>query len=165
MPRIALLGLALALMVTGALLAWPQLRGRWLLLRSEARILDVFPTALDDGTVRLAIAYEYLVPQAPGGHEKIMQLGWRIGDAFFRPMADPVVERERVDEVTRRLLDADHQGAHMRTVYFTTNDPTGDAFILDETAEVPSKRLQVGAVLVGIGLLVGWQGLRRGVHR
>jgi hypothetical protein len=162
--RLVLLLMALALVLTGSLLAWPQLRGRWLLERSQARILDVFPTPLDDGTVRLSIAYEYVVPEAPGGHSSTSQIGWQIGDAFFRPMPDPVVARDRVDEVTRRLLDSDHEGVRMRPVYFLPNDPEGGAFILDETAEVPSKRLQIGAVLVGIGLLIGFQGLRRGTH-
>ena len=90
--RLLLLLLGLALVITGSLLAWPQLRRRWLLVRSEARILDVFPTPLDDGTVRLAIAYEYVVPEAPGGHARNIQIGWQIGDAFFRPMPDPVVK-------------------------------------------------------------------------
>lgn len=91
-----------------------------------------------------------------------MSLGWQIGDAFFRPMEDPIVEAARADQIIRNLLDADASARRQRVVFFVANDPVGTAFILDETAAAPTNRLQLGAVLIGIGLLGGLYAWRRG---
>ncbi len=162
MPRMAVLIVVLVVMATGALLAWPQVRGYWLYQQAQARILDVLPTTLPDGRVQLAIAYEFDLPRVAGKRERQVALGWQVGDAFFRPMPDPVVEAARADQVVRDLLDADSQRRRSRTVFFVANDPAGTAFILDETAAAPTHRLQLGAVLIGIGLLGGLYAWRRG---
>lgn len=161
MPRLLVVAGIVALVVTGALLAWPQARGWWLYQRSTARILDVLTEPAPGGLVRLAVLYEYELPRVQGAGERTWQLSWRLGDAFFRPMPDPLVESGRVDQVVRSLLDAERPDRRLRTVFFTANDPVGSAFILDETAAAPSNRLQIGVVLVGIGLIAGLYAWRR----
>jgi len=162
MPRLMVIALVLAIVVTGALFAWPQVRGYWLYQRTTARILDVLPQTLDDGRVRLSVAYEYELPRDPKYPGRQVSLGWQVGDSFFRPMEDPVVDAARADQVIRKLLDADALSRQLRTVFFVANDPVGTAFILDETAAAPTNRLQLGAVLIGIGLLGGIYAWRRG---
>lgn len=164
MPRLAIILAVLAIVVTGALFAWPQVRGYWLYQRTTARILDVLPETLADGRVRLSVAYEFELPRDPKQPGRYISLGWQIGDSFFRPMEDPIVEATRSDLIIRKLLDADASGRLFRTVFFTANDPVGTAFILDETAAVPTNRLQLGAVLIGIGLLGGLYAWRRGAE-
>ena len=162
MPRLVIIALVLAIVVTGALFAWPQVRGYWLYQRTTARILDVLPETLADGRVRLSVAYEYDLPRDPNQKARQVSLGWQIGDSFFRPMEDPIVEAARADLVIRKLLDADASTRQQRVVFFVANDPVGTAFILDETAATPTNRLQLGAVLIGIGLLGGLYAWRRG---
>ena len=162
MPRLVVLVLVLILMLTGMLLAWPQVRGWWLYQRAPARIIDVLPAALADGSVRLSILYEYELQRQPGQRERHFQMGWQVGDAYFRPMPDPVVEAGRVDQLVRGLLDADKPDRLWRTVFFAANDPVGTAFILDETAAVPANRLQIGVVLISIALVFGIYRWRRG---
>jgi len=164
MPRLVVLAVVLAIVITGALFAWPQVRGYWLYQRTTARILDVLPETLPDGRVRLAIAYEYELPRKADAAVREVSLGWQIGDAFFRPMPDPVIEEARVDQVIRQLLDADSAARQSRIVFFAANDPVGTAFILDETAPTPTNRLQLGAVLIGLGVLGGIYALRRGAN-
>jgi hypothetical protein len=161
MPRLVVSVLVVVLVITGALLAWPQVRGWWLYQRAPARIIDVLPTHLDGGLVRLSILYEYELPRPIGQRERHFQMGWQVGDAYFRPMPDPVVEAGRVDQAVRGLLDADQPDRRWRTVFFAANDPVGTAFILDETAAVPANRLQIGVVLIGIALLFGIYRWRR----
>lgn len=164
MPRPVLLALVLAIIVTGALLAWPQVRGYWLYQRVPARIIDVLPETLADGRVRLSIIYEFDLPRTANSHERRTSLGWQIGDQFFRHMDDPVVDAARADQVIRGLLDADASQRHLRTAFLVANHPAETAFILDETAAAPARRLQLGAVLVGIGLLGGFYVWRRGAY-
>ena len=163
MPRLVVFVLVLILVITGALLAWPQMRGWWLYQRAPARIIEVLPTVQADGSVRLSILYEFELPRPPGQRERHFQMGWQVGDAYFRPMPDPVVEAGRVDQTVRGLLDADLPDRRWRTVFFAANDPVGTAFILDETAAVPANRLQIGVVLIGIALVFGLYRWRRGV--
>jgi hypothetical protein len=155
-PRLLVITAVCALLVTGSLLAWPQLRGWIFLQRTPGRILDVVTTPLGDGKVALAIGYEYLLPRRPGVHAREFQIGWQIGDPFFHPIPDPVVEAGRSEAVVRALLDADQPEPRMRTVFFASNDPVGTAFILDETAQDATHRVQIGAILVGIGILLGF---------
>lgn len=162
MPRLIVALVTVALVITGGLLAWPQVRGWWLYQRTTARILDVLPTTRSDGNIDLAIVYEYELPTPVKPGERSWVLGWRIGDAYFRTIPDPVVEPERIEQVTRELLDADEPNRHLRQVFFSANDPEGTAFILDETAAVPANRLQIGTVLMAIGLLAGFYAWRRG---
>ena len=162
MPRLMIVVLMLIIIITGALFAWPQVRGYWLFQRTTARILDVIPETQPDGRVRLSIAYEYDLPRDPKQPQRVQSLGWQIGDSYFRHMEDPLIDAARVDQITRLLLDADAPNRQLRTVFFVANDPVGTAFILDETAAVPAKRLQLGSVLIGIGILGGFYAWRRG---
>ena len=162
MPRVAIIALVLITIITGGLFAWPQVRGYWQFERTTARILDVIPETLADGRVRLSIAYEYDLPRDPQKSQRQTSLGWQIGDAYFRPMEDPLIESARLDPLTRLLLDADAPARRLRTVFFKANDPVGTAFILDESAAAPANRLQFGSVLIGIGLLGGFYAWRRG---
>ena len=161
MPRLVVSVLVLTLAITGGLLAWPQVRGWWLYQRAPARIIDVLPTVLADRSVRLSILYEFELPRLPGQRERHFQMGWQVGDPYFRPMPDPVVEAGRVDQAVRVLLDSDLPDRRWRTVFFAANDPVGTAFILDETAAVPANRLQIGVVLIGIALVFGLYRWRR----
>ena len=161
MPRLLVIAAVCALLVTGGLLAWPQLRGWIFLQRTPARILDVVTTPVGEGKVAIAVAYEYLLPRRPGVRAREFQIGWQIGDPFFRPIPDPVIEAGRSEAVVRSLLDADQPEPRMRTVFFAANDPVGTAFILDETALVATHRVQIGAILVGIGILLGFYTWRR----
>ena len=156
------IALVLAIVATGGLLAWPQVRGYWLYQRTTARILDVLPETLVDGRVRLSVAYEFDLPRDPKQKGRQVSLGWQIGDSFFRPMEDPIVDAARADLVIRKLLDADASTRLQRVVFYVPNDPVATAFILDETAAASTNRLQLGAVLVGIGLLGGLYAWRRG---
>ncbi len=162
MPRLMIVLLMVIIIITGGLFAWPQVRGYWLFQRTTARILDVIPETQADGRVRLSIAYEYELPRDPKQPQRVVSLGWQIGDSYFRHMEDPLIDAARVDQITRRLLDADAPSRQLRTVFFVANDPVGTAFILDETAAVPAKRLQLGSVLIGIGILGGLYAWRRG---
>lgn len=162
MPRLMVIALVLAIVATGGLLAWPQVRGYWLYQRTTARILDVLPETLVDGRVRLSVAYEFDLPRDPKQKGRQVSLGWQIGDSFFRPMEDPIVDAARADLVIRKLLDADASTRLQRVVFYVPNDPVATAFILDETAAASTNRLQLGAVLVGIGLLGGLYAWRRG---
>jgi hypothetical protein len=173
----------IALLVTGALVAWPQVRGFWLYERTEARILDVIPTVLADGRVQLAIAYEVRRPPAPGSSDRVRewQISWTVADAWFRPMADPIVAASDAEAAIDRWLDAGQAGRRLRVAYrlpqregaatvsadtvsantTAANDHDDATFILDETSTATAGRVQLGTSLIGVGLVLALWLLRR----
>ncbi len=138
----------LAMLVTGGSLVWPSAAGFLAYERSLGRILDVIPESLPEGRVRLRICFEFPVSVAGGGRRN--QLGWGVADAYFRLLGDPVVASSRAEGVIRELMDTDQGRLRPRTVFYRAEDPAGTAFILDETAERPTRRIPVGLVLLGV---------------
>jgi hypothetical protein len=152
MPRFLRLVLQLALIITGVLVAWPQIRGWVMLQRAPGVVLEVFPRPLPNGMVALAVAYEFRLPKPGGG--QVSYLSYQLADDRFRPLAgDPQVEPHRVEEVVRAWLDLDEDGRRYRTVFFDPKDPANTAMLPDKSGQRPRNRMLIGALLAAAGML------------
>ncbi len=158
MTRTLSLLAVIVLMVTGALLVWPQVRGYWTHRRSEGRIIDVLPEQVPGG-VRLRLTYEFPAGRTEEGQRR--QLGYQVADPFFKPIDDPLLPADRAEGILRRLRDADSGVELRRTVFYQPEDPAGTAFILDDTVELPRRRLHIGFVLIALGVLWSFAAARQ----
>lgn len=133
-------------LATGIAIAWPLVRAALEFKPVRGQILDVINLPADGDRVRIAIAYEYPLPQR--GERA---LGYTIADERLHPIDDLVVDRDLAERLTRKL-----PGRAVR-VYYDVNHPLDSAFMLSpvDTGWSSGLRAEHGVLLVLIGVACG----------
>jgi hypothetical protein len=140
----------LLLVVAGALLMWPLVRTYWRYARTTGQVVDVFPLPVAGDQVRLQLVFEFTIETKS---EKVSYYGYNQADELYRPIEDPVVDKVRVPELTRRLVGEDPRFHIRRRVFYDARDPAGTAFIVVDGVGENSHRYEVGMGAVVSGLM------------
>jgi hypothetical protein len=139
MPRVLIIAGAL-LMVVGLIIAWPLVRAAVSFRPVRGEILDVITTPADSGRMRVAIAYEYPLPNR--GERAI---GYTLTDERLHPIDDPVVDASSAESL-RALA-----GRPVR-VYYDVNQPLDTAFMLSPVNAANGLRAEHGALMLIVGV-------------
>lgn len=137
---------SLLLMTTGLAIAWPLVRAAISFKPVRGQIIDVINLPAADDRVRIAIAYEYPLPQR--GERA---LGYTLSDERLHPIDDPVVDRALAERLTRKL-----PGRAVR-VYYDVNHPLDTAFMLSpvDSGWATGLRAEHGVLMVLVGVAFG----------
>ncbi|MBA2479364.1 MAG: hypothetical protein H0V44_01780 [Planctomycetes bacterium] len=140
----------LVLVIAGALLLWPLARTYWRYERTTGQIVDVFALPVGSEQARLQLVFEFTLQSKT---EKVSYYGYNQADGLYRPIEDPVVDKARVTEITRRMIGEDPRYRIQRRVFYDAADPAGTAFIVVDGVSDHSHRYEVGMGCVVSGLL------------
>jgi hypothetical protein len=137
---------SLLFLFVGAVVAWPLVRAVLEFKSVRGQILDVITLPAADDHFRIAIAYEYPLPQR--GERAI---GYTITNERLEPIDDSLVDRDFAEQLTRTL-----PGRRVR-VYYNVNQPLDTAFMLSpiETGRLAGLRAEHGVLIVIIGVACG----------
>ncbi len=128
------------------LLAGPYLWAWATHTAASGHVLDVFFSPEGEDRIRASVLYDFEVA-ADGGVQHV--LGWRLADAWCRPIDDPVVNLSQALALSRWRPTAE-RGTGGR-VFYDANDPSATAFIL--LPEHPAlRRCYLGMILVMVSL-------------
>ncbi len=139
---------SLLLLGFGALVAWPLVRTSVTHHSVPGEILDVLLLPQGRDQVKVRVAYEFQLPN----HD--MTIAWTQADARFRPVADPVLNRDDAERMLASLYyDDERRKRRPITVYYRPNQPQESAFFLSPAAGAGTTRHPLGLVLATVGLL------------
>ena len=147
--------LGVLLVTVGLWLGWPLIRASTQLTRTRGHVLDVLSTALPDGNVRMAIAYEFPVVV---GKSRETVLCYRLADRSFALSDYLDLPAGRAEALSRNLP---HQWSW---VFYDVNDPAGSAFMVSDHLEPGRLRAEHGVLLLLSGIacwLLAWVSRRR----
>ncbi len=113
---------------------------------AAGHVLDVFFTPAGEGRIRVSVLYDFEIAGTEGVEHA---MGWRLADAWCRPIDDPVVIPSQAAALGRWRPSAD-RGTGGR-VFYDANDRSASAFIL--LPDHPAlRRCRLGMILVMVSL-------------
>jgi hypothetical protein len=147
--RRLLMVLGTLLLGAGLWLGWPLVHASLQLTRTRGHVLDVLQQPLPDGTVRVAVAFEFPLP----GRPREIILCYRQADRSFSLAEDVVVSAAHAALLSRTLPNEWHW------VFYDVNDPAGSAFMVSDRLEPGRLRADHGILMLLAGIacwLLSW---------